>query len=48
VVSGAQLPPFAELDAWLCSNEHQVTALWLRGEQAFCRDAPCQISAQRL
>jgi hypothetical protein len=41
VLTAATLPPVAELADWLCSAEHQVTALWLAGIQQLRSDVPC-------
>lgn len=44
VLTAAALPPVAELGEWLCSAEHQVTALWISGAEELRQDAPCQIA----
>jgi len=41
VLTAATLPPFAELEEWLCSVEHRVTALWLAGVERLRPDVPC-------
>ncbi|MDZ4183642.1 MAG: amidohydrolase family protein [Desulfuromonadales bacterium] len=41
VLTAANLPPVAELAAWLCCADHRVAALWLAGSEQLCQDVSC-------
>ena len=41
VLTAANLPPVAELAAWLCCADHRVAALWLGGIECLRQDVPC-------